>query len=85
MEPGIERKVVCVTPDDHAFIEELYKKIINEYKTQAALVGIKPMIGKKGKGPKIRHVINFLREHSVFGDAEIQRFSVRFLETKKNI
>jgi hypothetical protein len=80
MEPGIERKVVCVTPEDHKFIEELYKKIINEYKTRAALAGIKPTIGKKGKGPKIRHVISFLREHSVYGDREIQNFAARFVK-----
>lgn len=75
-----KKKVVCVSPEDHKFIEELYEKIINEYKTQAALAEIKPTTGKKGKGPKVRHVISFLREHSVFGDIEMQKFAARFVK-----
>ncbi len=75
MEPDVERKVVCVTPEDHKYIEELYKKITNEYKVQAGLAGVRPTVGKKGKGPKIRHVVSFLREHSAFGDKEIQNFA----------
>lgn len=80
MEPDIERKVVCVTPEDHKYIEELYRKITNEYKVQATLAGVRPTIGKKGKGPKIRHVVSFLREHAVFGDREIQNFAARFVK-----
>lgn len=80
MEPDVERKVVCVTPEDHKYIEELYRKITNEYKVQAGLSGVRPTIGKKGKGPKVRHVISFLREHSVFGNKEIQDFAARFVK-----
>jgi hypothetical protein len=80
MEPDAERKVVCVTPEDHKYIEELYRKITNEYKVQATLAGVRPTIGKKGKGPKIRHVISFLHEHSVYGDREIQNFAARFVK-----
>ncbi len=80
MEQEVERKVVCVTTDDHKYIEELYRKITKEYKAQAALAGIKPTIGKKGKGPKVRHVVSFLREHAVYGDREIQKFAARFVK-----
>ncbi len=80
MKPENKTKVVCVTPDDHKFIEELYEKIINEYRIRSALAGIKPTTGKKGKGPKVRHVVSFLREHSAFGDIEIQKFAARFVK-----
>lgn len=46
----------------------------------AELAGVKPTIGKKGQGPKIRHVISFLREHAVYGDREIQNFAARFVK-----
>ncbi len=74
-------KVVCVTEEDHEFIEELYGKITEQYKTQAVMAGIKPTTGKKGKGPKVRHVVSFLREHSVFGETEIRTFAERFIKT----
>ncbi len=80
MKTDIERKVVCVTPEDHEYIGELYEKIIAEYKSMAELAGVKPTIGKKGQGPKIRHVISFLREHAVYGDREIQNFAARFVK-----
>ncbi len=76
----VEKKVVCVSPEDHKYIEELYGKITEQYKVQAALAGVRPTIGKKGNGPKVRHVVSFLREHSTFGDAEIQRFADRFVK-----
>jgi hypothetical protein len=73
-----EKKVVCVSPEDHKYIEELYGKITEQYKVQAVLAGVRPTIGKKGNGP--RHVINFLREHSAFGDIEIRNFAARFVK-----
>lgn len=75
-----EKKVVCVSPEDHKYIEELYGKITEQYKVQAMLAGVRPTIGKKGNGPKVRHVINFLREHSAFGDIEIRNFAARFVK-----
>ncbi len=75
-----ERKVVCVTPEDHEYIGELYKKITEAYKSMAELAGVKPTVGKKGQGPKIRHVISFLREHAVYGEKEIQNFAARFVK-----
>lgn len=75
-----KKKVVCVTTEDHAFIEELYKRITETYKQQAARAGIKPTTGKKGKGPKVRHVVAFLREHAVYTDKEIQEFVARFIK-----
>jgi hypothetical protein len=80
METKVERKVVCVTPEDHRYIGDLYKKITDAYKAAAALAGVKPTIGKKGNGPKLRHVISFLREHAVYGDREIQNFATRFVK-----
>ncbi len=80
MKPETKTKVVCVTPDDHKFIDDLYGKITEQYKAQAELAGIKPTIGKKGKGPKVRHVVSFLREHSAFGDVEIQKFAAKFVK-----
>ncbi len=76
----IERKVVCVSPEDHKYIEELYVKITEQYKVQATLAGVRPTIGKKGNGPKVRHVVSFLREHSAFGDIEIRKFAARFVK-----
>ncbi len=76
----IEKKVVCVCPEDHEYIEELYGKITEQYKVQAALAGVRLTIGKKGNGPKVRHVVSFLREHSVFGDTEIRNFADRFVK-----
>ncbi len=73
-------KVVRVTPEDDEYIEELYKKITYAYKSAAALAGVNPTIGKKGQGPKLRHVISFLREHAVYGDREIQNFAARFVK-----
>jgi hypothetical protein len=72
-------KVVCVTPGDHEYIKELYGKMVSEYTMQARLAGIKPTKGKKGNGPKFRHIISFLREHSAYGDREIQNFASRFV------
>jgi hypothetical protein len=46
----------------------------------ATLAGVKPTFGKKGEGPKIRHIITFLREHAVYGDREIQNFATRFVK-----
>ncbi len=80
METDIEGKVVRVTPEDHKYIEELYKKIVDAYKSLAAVAGVKATIGKKGHGPKMRHVISFLREHAVYGDREIQDFAARFVK-----
>jgi hypothetical protein len=80
METNLERKVVCVTSEDHKYIGELYKKITESYKAMAMLAGVKPTLGKKGEGPKIRHVIIFLREHAVYGDREIQNFAARFVK-----
>ena len=80
METNVERKVVCVTLEDHRYIGDLYKKITDAYKAAAAMAGVKPTIGKKGEGPKIRHVISFLREHAVYGDREIQNFATRFVK-----
>jgi len=80
MKRKADTKVVCVTPEDHEYIEELYKKIIDAYKSMAALAGVKPTIGKKGQGPKMRHVISFLREHAVYGEGEVQKFAARFVK-----
>lgn len=80
MKKNVERKVVCVAPEDHQYIEKLYKKIIDAYKSMAAVAGVKPTIGKKGQGPKMRHVISFLREHAAYGDREIQDFAARFVK-----
>lgn len=80
MEKNVERKVVCVTREDHEYIGELYKKITESYKAMATLAGVKPTFGKKGEGPKIRHIISFLREHAVYGDREIQNFATRFVK-----
>ncbi len=74
-----ERKVVCVTAEDHEYIEELYKRITEAYKLMAELAGVKPTTGKKGQGPKMRHVISFLREHAVYGDREIENFAAKFV------
>lgn len=79
MGTNAERKVVCVAPEDHKYIGEIYKKFIDAYKAMAALAGVKPTLGKKGNGPKMRHVISFLREHAVYGDKEIQNFASRFV------
>jgi hypothetical protein len=75
-----ERKVVCITPEDHKYIGDLCKKIVDAYKAAAALAGVKPTLGKKGEGPKFRHVVSFLREHAVYGDREIQDFAARFVK-----
>lgn len=80
MKKYMERKVVCVTAEDHEYIGELYKKITDAYKSMAELAGVKPTVGKKGQGPKIRNVIIFLREHAVYGDREIQNFAARFVK-----
>ena len=80
MKKDIERKVVCVTAEDHEYIGELYIKIPDAYKSMAELAGVKPSFGKKGLGPKIRHVLSFLREHAVYGDREIQNFAARFVK-----
>ena len=80
METNVERKVVCVTLEDREYIGELYKKITESYKAMATLAGVKPTFGKKGEGPKIRHIISFLREHAVYGDREIQNFATRFVK-----
>ena len=80
METNVERKVVCVTLEDREYIGELYKKITESYKAMATLAGVKPTFGKKGEGPKIRHIISFLREHAVYGDKEIQNFATRFVK-----
>lgn len=80
MEKNVERKVVCVTPEDHEYIGDLYKKMTESYKAMATLAGVKPTFGKKGEGPKIRHIISFLREHAVYGDREIQNFATRFVK-----
>ncbi|WAM22519.1 MAG: hypothetical protein OI715_00075 (plasmid) [Candidatus Methanoperedens sp.] len=80
MKKNKEIKVVRVTPEDDEYIEELYKKITDAYKSAAALAGVNPTPGKKGQVPKIRHVVSFLREHAVFGDREIQNFAARFVK-----
>jgi len=80
METNVERKVVCVTLEDHEYIGELYKKMTESYKAMATMAGVKPTCGKKGEGPKIRHIISFLREHAVYGDREIQNFATRFVK-----
>jgi hypothetical protein len=49
MEPGIERKVVCMAPEDHKYIEELHGKIVKGYKAAAVINGVKPTPGKKRK------------------------------------
>lgn len=50
METNVERKVVCVTLEDHEYKGELYTKITESYKAMAILAGIKPTFGKKGDG-----------------------------------
>ncbi len=52
METNLERKVVCVTSEDHKYIGELYKKITESYKAMATLAGVKPTLGKKEKDPR---------------------------------
>jgi hypothetical protein len=80
MEKNVERKVFCVKLEDHEYIRELYKMITETYKTMAALAGVKPTIGKKREGPKIRHIISFLSEYAVYGDRELQNFATRFVK-----
>ncbi len=52
MGTNVERKVVCVTPEDHEYIGELYKKITESYKAMAMLAGVRPTCGKKEKDPR---------------------------------
>ncbi len=43
---------------------------------------VKSGIAKRGYGPKIRHVMTFLREHAVYDDRDIQEFAGRFVGTE---
>ena len=74
------KKVVCATQEDHEYVNDLWIKIIDAYKTAAALAGVKPKLGKRGDAPKMRHVVSFLREHAVYGEREIQNFAARFVK-----
>ncbi len=80
METNEVKKVVCASSEDHKYVDDLWKKIIDAYKNAAALAGVKPKLGKRGDAPKMRHVISFLREHAVYGDREIQNFAARFVK-----
>lgn len=52
MVTNVERKVVCVTLEDHEYIGELYKKITESYKVMATLAGVNRHLGKKEKDPR---------------------------------
>ena len=82
MKRNTQKELVCVTPKDDKYIEELYKKIVAEYNKQAAIAGIKTTgINWKGyTGPKITHIVSFLREHSVFDDKDIKKFAAKFID-----
>jgi len=50
METNVERKVVCVTVEDHEYIGELYKKITESYKSDGyAGWSKKPTCAEKGE------------------------------------
>jgi len=80
METNGVKKVICATSEDHKYVDDLWKKIIDAYKNAASLAGVKPKLGKRGDAPKMRHVVSFLREHAVYGDREIQNFAARFVK-----
>jgi hypothetical protein len=44
--------------------------------------GVKNAIAKRGYGPKMRHVMTFLREHAVYDNRDIQEFAGRFVGTE---
>ncbi len=85
MQSEIRGRIVFVTQEDYEYIEELYRRIIHEYRVQAELAGVKPIKGESDSKPMFGHVISFLREHSAFGDKEIQNFVARFVKVKSGL
>ncbi len=84
MHPEIEGRIVFVSQEDYEYIEELYRRITHEYRVQAGLAGVKPIKGESDNKIKFGHVISFLREHSAFGDKEIQNFAAKFIKKSKS-
>jgi len=78
LDPGGIR-FVEITPEDHIFIEDIYKQIIKIY----------VKIIKSGNGnsapeiervPTFQHAVKFLTEHAIFNENDMEKFVDRFIK-----
>ncbi len=69
-------RFVEITPEDHMFIEDIYKQIIKKYMK----------ITKSGNGnssretervPTFQDAIKFLIEHAIFNESDMENFVTR--------
>ncbi len=77
-------KFVEITPEDHIFIEDIYKQIIKKY----------VKIIKSGNGnsapeieivPTFQDAVKFLIEHAIFNENDMENFVTRFARDKNKV
>ncbi len=70
---------VEITPEDHMFIEDIYKQIIKKY-----VKIIKSLNGNSDREvervPTFQDAMKFLIEHTVFNETDIENFVTRLAE-----
>ncbi len=74
-------RFVEITPEDHMFIEDIYKQIIKKYMK----------IIKSGNGnsapeiervPTLQDAVKFLTEHAIFNENDMENFVARLVRNQ---
>ncbi len=75
-------KFVETTPEDHMFIEDIYKQITDKYlKIIKSGNGNNP--SKIDTVPTFRDAVKFLREHAFFNENDLEKFVIQFIRNQK--
>jgi hypothetical protein len=75
-------KFVEITPEDHIFVEDIYKQIINEYmKRIKSGIGNSP--AKIDTLPTFQVAVKFLRERAIFNKNDIKNFVTQLVRNQK--
>ncbi len=73
---------VEITPEDHIFIENIYKQIIKKY-----VRIIKSGNGNSAPGieimPTFQDAVKFLIEHAIFNEKDMENFAARLAKNRE--
>jgi hypothetical protein len=70
-------RFVEITPEDHMFIEDIYKQIIRKY-VKTIKSGNGNSAPETGKVPTFQDAVKFLIEHADFNENDMENFVTRF-------